>query len=53
MFTEPLKSFSFALSPYVKEVTLEFLGFTASVVGVNSPLLGWIHLDIDLNKDCS
>ncbi|KAA0042017.1 Cysteine-rich RLK (RECEPTOR-like protein kinase) 8 [Cucumis melo var. makuwa] len=29
------------------------LGFTASVVEVNSPLFGWICLDIELNKDFS
>ncbi|KAA0045421.1 pol protein [Cucumis melo var. makuwa] len=37
----------------VREVTLEFWGFTTSVVGANSPLLGWNHLDVELNKDFS
>ncbi|KAA0051625.1 hypothetical protein E5676_scaffold3445G00160 [Cucumis melo var. makuwa] len=32
------------------EVTFEFKNFTASTVGANSPLLGWIRLDADLNK---
>ncbi|TYK01663.1 gag protease polyprotein [Cucumis melo var. makuwa] len=35
----------------VKEVTLEFRSSTASAVGANSPLLGWIHLDADLNAN--
>ncbi|TYK03424.1 hypothetical protein E5676_scaffold121G00220 [Cucumis melo var. makuwa] len=35
------------------EVTLEFLGFTTCVVWSNSPLLGWMRLDVDLNKDFS
>ncbi|TYK07522.1 hypothetical protein E5676_scaffold702G00080 [Cucumis melo var. makuwa] len=39
------------LSPGVKEVTLEFRSFTASATGANSPLLGWIRLDADLNKN--
>ncbi|TYK13612.1 gag-protease polyprotein [Cucumis melo var. makuwa] len=34
----------------VGEVTLEFGNFTASAVEANSPLLGWIHLDADLNE---
>ncbi|KAA0068152.1 hypothetical protein E6C27_scaffold238G001190 [Cucumis melo var. makuwa] len=37
----------------VREVTLKFWGFTASVVGANSPLLGWIRLDVELSKDFS
>ncbi|KAA0041507.1 putative polyprotein [Cucumis melo var. makuwa] len=44
---------NFLLLPCVREVTLEFLGFTASLVGVNSPLLGWFCLDADLNKNFS
>ncbi|KAA0032909.1 ABC transporter G family member 31 [Cucumis melo var. makuwa] len=35
----------------VREVTLEFRSFTASAIGANSPLLGWIRLDADLNKN--
>ncbi|KAA0047214.1 hypothetical protein E5676_scaffold1109G00010 [Cucumis melo var. makuwa] len=35
----------------VSEVTLEFRSVTASVVGTNSPLFGWIHLDVELNKE--
>ncbi|TYK29835.1 gag-protease polyprotein [Cucumis melo var. makuwa] len=34
----------------VEEVTLEFRNFTASTVEANSPLLGWIRLDADLNE---
>ncbi|TYK15032.1 hypothetical protein E5676_scaffold45G00740 [Cucumis melo var. makuwa] len=34
-------------------VTLRFSGVTASVVGANSPLFGWIRLDVELNKDFS
>ncbi|KAA0026032.1 gag-protease polyprotein [Cucumis melo var. makuwa] len=41
------------LSPGVSEVTLEFMSVTASVVGTNSPLFGWIRLDVELNKDFS
>ncbi|KAA0051540.1 ty3-gypsy retrotransposon protein [Cucumis melo var. makuwa] len=37
----------------VNEVTLKFWGVTASVVGANSPLFGWIRLDVELNKDFS
>ncbi|KAA0056322.1 hypothetical protein E5676_scaffold11G001010 [Cucumis melo var. makuwa] len=37
----------------VRDVTLEFMGFTRSVVGANSPLLGWIRLDIELNRNFS
>ncbi|KAA0032317.1 hypothetical protein E6C27_scaffold219G001740 [Cucumis melo var. makuwa] len=37
----------------VREVKLEFWGFTASVVGANSPLFGCIRLDVELNKDIS
>ncbi|TYK17672.1 hypothetical protein E5676_scaffold2434G00010 [Cucumis melo var. makuwa] len=37
----------------VVEVTLKFRSFTVSAVGANSPLLGWIHLFADLNKDFS
>ncbi|KAA0057118.1 hypothetical protein E5676_scaffold371G00070 [Cucumis melo var. makuwa] len=37
----------------VREVTLEFWGFTASAVGANSPLLGWTRVDVKLNKDFS
>ncbi|KAA0054233.1 gag-protease polyprotein [Cucumis melo var. makuwa] len=37
----------------VSEVTLKFSGVTASVVRVNSPLFGWIRLDVELNKDFS
>ncbi|KAA0050680.1 hypothetical protein E6C27_scaffold673G001650 [Cucumis melo var. makuwa] len=37
----------------VSEVMLRFWGVTASVVGTNSPLFGWIHLDVVLNKDFS
>nr|ADN33736.1 hypothetical protein [Cucumis melo subsp. melo] len=36
--------------PGVGEVTFEFRNFTASVVGANSPLLGWIRLDADLPR---
>ncbi|KAA0025387.1 hypothetical protein E6C27_scaffold1220G00170 [Cucumis melo var. makuwa] len=35
----------------VREVTLEFRSFTASAVGANSPMLGWIRLDVDLNEN--
>ncbi|TYJ97661.1 hypothetical protein E5676_scaffold37G00260 [Cucumis melo var. makuwa] len=35
------------------EVTLGFFGFTANLVGVNYPLLGWIRLDANLNKNFS
>ncbi|KAA0033199.1 pol protein [Cucumis melo var. makuwa] len=35
----------------VREVTLEFRSFTTSAVGANSPLLGWIRLDADLNEN--
>ncbi|KAA0049644.1 pol protein [Cucumis melo var. makuwa] len=38
---------------HLTEVTLEFFGFTASLVGVNSPLLGWFCFDADLNKNFS
>ncbi|KAA0046098.1 hypothetical protein E6C27_scaffold157G00210 [Cucumis melo var. makuwa] len=34
----------------VGEVTFEFRNFTASAVETNSPLLGWIRLDADLNE---
>ncbi|TYK21847.1 ty3-gypsy retrotransposon protein [Cucumis melo var. makuwa] len=34
----------------VRELTLEFLGFTAGLIGDSSPLLGWIRLDADLNE---
>ncbi|KAA0067885.1 hypothetical protein E6C27_scaffold138G00390 [Cucumis melo var. makuwa] len=34
----------------VGKVTFEFRNFTASIVEVNSPLLGWICLDADLNE---
>ncbi|KAA0056202.1 hypothetical protein E6C27_scaffold431G00300 [Cucumis melo var. makuwa] len=34
----------------VGEVTFEFRNFTASAVETNSPLLGWIRLDVDLNE---
>ncbi|TYK29833.1 hypothetical protein E5676_scaffold208G00650 [Cucumis melo var. makuwa] len=34
----------------VGEVTLEFRNFRASAVEANSPLLGWIRLDADLNE---
>ncbi|KAA0031863.1 hypothetical protein E6C27_scaffold480G00100 [Cucumis melo var. makuwa] len=34
----------------VGEVTFEFINFTASAVETNSPLLGWIRLDADLNE---
>ncbi|KAA0032385.1 hypothetical protein E6C27_scaffold219G002590 [Cucumis melo var. makuwa] len=34
----------------VGEVVLEFRNFTTSVVEANSPLLGWIRLDADLNE---
>ncbi|KAA0067506.1 mucin-19-like isoform X6 [Cucumis melo var. makuwa] len=37
----------------VSEVTLGFWGVTARVVGANSPLFGWIRLDVELNKDFS
>ncbi|TYJ97708.1 uncharacterized protein E5676_scaffold1251G00010 [Cucumis melo var. makuwa] len=37
----------------VREVTLGFWGFTASAVGANSPLRGWICVGIELNKDLS
>ncbi|TYK27672.1 hypothetical protein E5676_scaffold569G00130 [Cucumis melo var. makuwa] len=37
----------------VSEVTLRFWGVMASVVGRNSPLFGWICLDVELNKDFS
>ncbi|TYK07953.1 hypothetical protein E5676_scaffold265G00730 [Cucumis melo var. makuwa] len=37
-------------STRVEEVTFEFKNFTASAVEVNSPLLGWIRLDADLNE---
>ncbi|KAA0062819.1 hypothetical protein E5676_scaffold986G00220 [Cucumis melo var. makuwa] len=33
------------------EVTLEFRSVTASVVGTNSSLFGWIRLDVELNKE--
>ncbi|KAA0051108.1 clumping factor A [Cucumis melo var. makuwa] len=36
-----------------REVTLEFTSVTASVVGTNSPLFGWIRLDGELNKEFS
>ncbi|TYK09527.1 hypothetical protein E5676_scaffold757G00030 [Cucumis melo var. makuwa] len=32
---------------------LEFWDCTTSVVGANSPLFGWIRLDVELNKDLS
>ncbi|TYK26010.1 hypothetical protein E5676_scaffold1567G00150 [Cucumis melo var. makuwa] len=35
----------------VREVTLEFWGFTTSEVGANSLMLGWIRVDVELNKD--
>ncbi|TYK29807.1 hypothetical protein E5676_scaffold208G00270 [Cucumis melo var. makuwa] len=34
----------------VREVTVEFKSFTTSAVGANSPLLGWIGLDANLNE---
>ncbi|KAA0060713.1 hypothetical protein E6C27_scaffold496G00190 [Cucumis melo var. makuwa] len=34
----------------VRELTLEFLGFTAGLIGDSSPLLGWIRLDANLNE---
>ncbi|TYK05034.1 gag-protease polyprotein [Cucumis melo var. makuwa] len=37
----------------VREVTFRFWGVTTSVVGANSPLFGWIRLDVELNKDFS
>ncbi|KAA0059842.1 transposase [Cucumis melo var. makuwa] len=37
----------------VRGVTLEFLGFTAGLVEDSPPLLGWIHVDVGLNKDFS
>ncbi|KAA0051543.1 pol protein [Cucumis melo var. makuwa] len=37
----------------VTEVTLRFWGVTTSVVGANSPLFGWIRLDVELNKNFS
>ncbi|TYK26816.1 hypothetical protein E5676_scaffold260G00010 [Cucumis melo var. makuwa] len=37
----------------VSEVTLRFWGVATSVVGTNSPLFGWIRLDVELNKDFS
>ncbi|TYK14639.1 ty3-gypsy retrotransposon protein [Cucumis melo var. makuwa] len=37
----------------VREVVLEFLGFTADLVGDSLPLLGWIRVDVELNKDFS
>ncbi|KAA0063707.1 gag/pol protein [Cucumis melo var. makuwa] len=40
-------------SMIVSEETLRFWGVTASVVGANSPLFGWICLDVELNKDFS
>ncbi|TYK26210.1 hypothetical protein E5676_scaffold111G001390 [Cucumis melo var. makuwa] len=39
--------------PRSSAVTLEFWGFTTSTVGANSPLLGWIRVDVELNKDFS
>ncbi|KAA0035751.1 hypothetical protein E6C27_scaffold403G00230 [Cucumis melo var. makuwa] len=44
----PLRS-----SSRVREVALEFLGFTTGLVGDSPPLLGWIRLDVELNKDFS
>ncbi|KAA0060063.1 hypothetical protein E6C27_scaffold160G00260 [Cucumis melo var. makuwa] len=35
------------------EETLEFRSVTASVVGTNSPLFGWIRLNVELNKEFS
>ncbi|KAA0037236.1 hypothetical protein E5676_scaffold832G00090 [Cucumis melo var. makuwa] len=40
-------------APPVREVTLEFWGFTPSALGANSPLLGWNRLDVEFNKDFS
>ncbi|TYJ98658.1 hypothetical protein E5676_scaffold507G00480 [Cucumis melo var. makuwa] len=37
----------------VREVTLELRSVTASVVRTNSPLFGWIRLDVKLNKKFS
>ncbi|KAA0062239.1 ty3-gypsy retrotransposon protein [Cucumis melo var. makuwa] len=34
----------------VRELTIESLGFTTGLIGDNSPLLGWIRLDADLNE---
>ncbi|KAA0056233.1 hypothetical protein E6C27_scaffold41454G00010 [Cucumis melo var. makuwa] len=34
-------------------MTLEFRSVTTSVVGTNSPLFGWICLDVELNKQFS
>ncbi|KAA0067946.1 SH3 domain-containing protein C23A1.17-like [Cucumis melo var. makuwa] len=48
----PSSTFSLPAS-CVSEVTLRFWGVTASVVGANSPLFGWIRLDVELNKDFS
>ncbi|TYK18023.1 hypothetical protein E5676_scaffold306G003420 [Cucumis melo var. makuwa] len=35
----------------VSKVTLRFWSVTVSVVGANSPLFGWICLDVELNND--
>ncbi|KAA0053323.1 hypothetical protein E6C27_scaffold102G001480 [Cucumis melo var. makuwa] len=35
------------------EVAVKFLGFTIGLVGDSPPLLGWIRLDVELNKDFS
>ncbi|KAA0040200.1 hypothetical protein E5676_scaffold190G00240 [Cucumis melo var. makuwa] len=51
-----LENQSFVVAPTssgVSEVTLRFWGVTASVVGANSPLFGWIRLNVELNKDFS
>ncbi|KAA0041631.1 hypothetical protein E5676_scaffold242G00130 [Cucumis melo var. makuwa] len=50
---EPLKPCPFVPSLGVSDVTLRFSGVTASVVGANSPLFGWIRLDVELNKNFS
>ncbi|KAA0047496.1 hypothetical protein E6C27_scaffold498G001190 [Cucumis melo var. makuwa] len=50
-FFDPIAAFAKFLLLRVREVTLEFRSFTANAVGANSPLLGWIRLDTDLNEN--